>query len=274
MDINAVVYTSTIILFGLVLFQFGHYVIGAGRFWKNSPHRFRNTILVAGYWMAHGLFFVSIVLSIDAYEAAVPWIILGLYSPTLLTLLGIRFSRRFKGLADTIPLKWAVADVEGPARIIVGSIFIVWFFAGELPGVFAWVAGPGDIISGILALYAVRKLKPIAKMMGIETNTLSHQNFEVSLIGKGNSIQALKEARKNTLWVIAILIFGIVDFIAAPLSSEISIILGKSPEALGQIPLTLVPLVLVPQVLLLEVLALRQSIRILKTVNAEIIRKS
>jgi len=248
---------SLIVLSGLVLFQWLHFVLAGWSFWRHSRYRLRNTAAVGLFWIAYGLFFVGTVTRIDSYVDAIPWVLAGLYTPSVLALLLFAFSGSFRRFGDRLSLRWTIQSVEGPARMIVGVFFLFWYFAGQLPGVVAWVAGPGDWIAGFISFYAVGHLLAFSDWAGIRNPHWSLADFRTQSPGKLTARQWTRLHRK--LWIaIAFVAFGILDFIAAPASTAVSIALGEVPEEMGRLPLTLIPLVLVPQVLLLEVFALRQ----------------
>jgi len=54
-------------------------------------------------------------------------------------------------------------------------------------------------------------------------------------------------------WAMGLVLFGILDFVAAPASSIFPIAMGEIPEAMGQIPLSMVPTCLVPTASTLEI---------------------
>jgi len=257
---------SFLTLGGLVVFQLLHYILASWRFWENKKYRLGRTALVGMFWIGYGLFFVLTVTRIDSYVDAIPFVLAGLYTPSLLAILLLIFSKKFRAFVDQISLKWSIESVEGPARMIVGIIFLFWFFAGRLPGVVAWVAGPGDWIAGFISFYAVRRLQLFAKTAGVK-----NEHWSISDLRKQDFLAKLKanktDLRRN-LWIaIAFVAFGIFDFIAAPASTAVSIMLGNVPEEMGRLPLTLIPLVLVPQVLLLEIFAMRQLLGLRKMLS-------
>ena len=251
-------YLSITVLGGLVIFQLKHFIIGSWTFWKGSKWRMARTIGIGLFWICNGLFFVLTVTNINSYVNSIPYILCGLYLPSVLAMLLLATSKQFRGFVDKISLKWSIQSVAGPARMMVGIIFLFWFFAGRLPGIFALIAGPGDWIAGVITFYAVSQLDIFKQVAGIKANHWSISDF------KKNNIKSFFENQsklnKNLNVAIAFVAFGILDFILAPASTAVSILNGNIPEELGQIPLTLIPLILVPQVLLLEVFAMRQLI--------------
>lgn len=248
---QVLVAVSFVALGSLVIFQYLHYTIAAWRHWANHPNRRLLTGLVAVWWAGYGLFFLTAVPSFTSYVDALPLVLAGLYTPTVLALLGFASSPRFRAFVDRLSLRWLIESVEGPARVIVGVIFLFWYFAGDLPAVVAWVAGPGDILAGLLAFYAMRQLTPVANAADIK-----RPHWSIT-----DALTRLEQPTRfrSHVWAAAGLVgFGVLDFIAAPASTAVSIAWGTVPEAMGDLPLAMIPLLLVPQVLVLEVLALRQ----------------
>ncbi|QCW98997.1 hypothetical protein FGM00_02270 [Aggregatimonas sangjinii] len=259
-------YLSIIVLGGLVIFQLLHFIIGSWRFWKNDKFRIFKTISVGIFWVIYGSFFVTIVTDMTSYYHAVPYVLCGLYLPSIIALFLIAVSKKFKDFVDQTSLRWTIQSVGGPARMIVGIIFLFWFFAGRLPGVVAWVAGPGDWISGYITFYAVKRLRIFKKTADLKTKHWSISDLKKNL-GERMPIIPIYKLNRNLNIAIAFVAFGILDFILAPASTALSIFNGNIPEEMGRVPLTLIPLVLVPQVLLLEIFAMRQLIGLKKIIR-------
>ena len=78
------------------------------------------------------------------------------------------YSSKFCQIIDNISLKFAIQTMEASQRIIVGTIFLFWYFNNRLQAIFAWIAGPGDIISGILAFYAIQRLNIFKQIIGLK----------------------------------------------------------------------------------------------------------
>ncbi|MEL6253262.1 MAG: hypothetical protein AAFR87_14725 [Bacteroidota bacterium] len=251
---------------GLAIFQYLHFVIASWRFWEGNKNRILYTALIALYWIAHGSFFLSYVPNIASYEKSVPYILLALYSPSIFALIGFAISPTFRRFSDQISLPWAIASVEGPARMIVGVLFLFWYFAGRLPGVVAWIAGPGDWIAGFISFYAVAHLSIFSKKAGISKKDWSLADLQASNLFSGKSLDLSKMKRKLNLAILMVA-FGILDFFAAPISTQISVFWDNPPQEMGLLPLGIIPMLLVPQVLLLEVFAMRQMLVLKKQLN-------
>lgn len=244
--------TTMALMMALMVFQTGSFIIAAARYFR------RHWLAILGvlaYWGAHALLFLGALSDHASYQDGVGWVVLALYSPSILSLLALAISRRARGLVDGMSLQWLIASVEGPARIIVGTTFLLWWAAGALPGAFAWVAGPGDILAGVFAFLAMWVLRPLARQADLKGRHFSALELERRWQARG---MIPHDARWRINLAIALVLFGVLDFLAAPAASGLAIALGTPPEAMGQLPLAIVPRFLVPQVLLLEVFALRQ----------------
>jgi hypothetical protein len=257
---------SLYILGGLVVFQSLHYFFGGLRFWKDHPRKYFYTACVMAFWAIHGALYLTLVPTLDSYIQAAPFVVLALYTPPLLVLAAILFSARFRNTCDRVSLRWAIQSVEGPARIIAGTVFIIWFFGGMLPGYFAWIAGPGDIIAGAISFWAVHRLKHVSEHLGVSDKHWSagHLVERVPIVIDSQQKQIFN---RHIVFAMILVGFGILDFILAPASSGWSVIMGQVPNALGQIPLGLIPMLLVPQVFVLEIIAMRQLILIRRTLS-------
>ncbi len=90
-------------------------------------------------------------------DRLVPMIGVGTGLPILLGLLAMRYSTSFQAVLRAIPIHKLIAV---QVYRTIGFVFLIGLSAGLLPGVFAWPAGVGDIIVGLLApLVAWRALK-------------------------------------------------------------------------------------------------------------------
>jgi hypothetical protein len=68
---------------------------------------------------------------------------------TLATGYLLLFSQTFRAIIGGIPQHWLIAI---QTFRILGGVFLVRYFQGELPGVFAIPAGVGDVLTGLFAL--------------------------------------------------------------------------------------------------------------------------
>ena len=243
---------------GLVIFQYLHYVVAAWRYWSDHPKRVTRTATVAIGWLLFAVITLGVLPASYGYVEGLPFTLLALFGPALAALVLLAVSDRFRRFADSLSLRWMIQGFAGPARMIVGIIFLFWFFAGRLPGVVAWIAGPGDWIAGFITYYAVKRLQPIADTVGITDPHWSASEF-LSRRGSDSIDAATSTTLLAGLSAATICVaFGIADFIAAPASTTVAIAMHNVPEEMGNFPLVMIPHLLVPQVLVLEVLAMRQ----------------
>ena len=89
---------------------------------------------------------------------------------TLLVGYLLLFSPTFSRIVATVPQHWLIGI---QAFRILGSVWLVRYFAGQLPGLFALPAGIGDVATGLLApfvAYAWYSGKPYARSAAIAWN--------------------------------------------------------------------------------------------------------
>lgn len=251
---------SYVILCGLAVYIWLLYVVGSWNLWKDNPRRLLLTVLVGGYWIAQGAFFLSLVPALQIQ--VIGFVAFALFLPPTAVFIALLTSDAARHTADRVSLKWAIETVEGPARIIVGTLFIVWFFLDRLPPIFAWIAGPGDIISGVLAIIAVHLLKPVAKYVEIERSHWSAKDV-IDALPKSIPPEDAKMLLNRINIALAFVAIGIADFFAAPASAGVTFAVGAPATALSKRPLGFVPMLLVPMAFAMEVVAVRQ-LRVLK----------
>lgn len=111
----------------------------------------RRTLIVAAAVLI-GWFILSSTLGVlKVYEAVadrIPTIQYGILLPILLGGVVIARSSAVGGVLDAVPLQWLTGVQLYRA---LGGIFLVLYGAGQLPGLFAWPAGLGDVLVGVLA---------------------------------------------------------------------------------------------------------------------------
>jgi hypothetical protein len=99
-----------------------------------------------------GWFTAAFVLgSIGTYAAAsdrMPTMPFGIFVPILIGTVMIFRSQALARVIDAVPQSWLVGVQLYRA---LGVIFLILLGAGKLPGLFAWPAGLGDVLVGILA---------------------------------------------------------------------------------------------------------------------------
>jgi hypothetical protein len=99
-----------------------------------------------------GWFLVATSLAwMDAYRAAadrIPTIQYGIFVPILIGGLLIWRSSTVARIIDAVPQQWLIGV---QLYRVLGAIFLILYGAGKLPGLFAWPAGLGDVLVGVLA---------------------------------------------------------------------------------------------------------------------------
>jgi hypothetical protein len=163
----------------------------------------------------------------------VPLTPLAIFLPVIIGAPIVLRSRRIGQVLDAMPATWLVAL---QVYRVLGSVFLIGWALGAVPGIFALPAGIGDVITGLLALPAA---------IAVAAGTI--------------------EGRKAA---IAWNIFGLLDFTVA-----IGLGLATSPGPLqlivpsipnttaGIYPTVMIPAFAVPTSILLHVLSLRQLYR-------------
>jgi hypothetical protein len=179
-----------------------------------------------------GWFLLAIALaSVDAYRAAsdrIPTIQYGIFVPILIGGLLIWRSPRLARIIEAVPHHWLIGVQLYRA---LGVIFLILYATGKLPGLFAWPAGLGDVLVGVLA--------PVV------------------------AIAYRRGPRENADLVSAWNLFGLADFVVAVTAGFLT---GPSPlqlfafdlpnELISRFPLVLVPVFLVPVSALLHLASL------------------
>jgi len=192
-----------------------------------------------------GWFGAAVALgSLGVYGAAsdrIPTIQYGILAPILIGGLLIWRSPTVARMLDAAPQHWLVGVQCYRA---LGVIFLILYGTGKLPGLFAWPAGLGDVLVGVLA--------PVV------------------------AIAYARGPRENGDLVSAWNIFGIVDLIVAVTTGFIT---SPSPlqlfafvlpnELISAFPLVLIPTYLVPASVLLHVASLVKLHRTVTRADAQ-----
>ena len=179
-----------------------------------------------------GWFLLAIALaSADAYRGTadrIPTIQYGILVPILIGGLLIWRSPRLARIIDAVPQHWLIGVQFYRA---LGVIFLILYATGKLPGLFAWPAGLGDVVVGVLA-----PVVAIAYRLG---------------------------PRENTYLVSAWNLFGLADLVVAVTAGFLT---SPSPfqlfafdlpnELVTEFPLVLIPVFLVPLSVLLHIASL------------------
>jgi hypothetical protein len=177
-----------------------------------------------------GWFLFALALALaGAYRAApdrIPTIQYGIFIPILIGAWLIWRSPTVGRVIDAVPQPWIIAVQLYRA---LGAIFLVLYATDEMPGLFAWPAGVGDLIVGLLA--------PVV------------------------ALAYARDARRNAGLVTAWNIFGILDLVVAVTTGFItspSTLFNYQPpnELISVFPLVLVPVYFVPLAVLLHLASL------------------
>jgi hypothetical protein len=166
--------------------------------------------------------------------ARLPRLPIAIFAPVIIGLIVLLRSKSIAALLDATPASWLIAL---QVYRIFGGIFIVNWANGGAPGVFAWPAGIGDMLTGIMAL-------PVALLLA-------------------------SGAERGRSAAMAWNIFGLLDFTIAITMGTLSTpgplqIFGLDIPAslLGTYPTVMIPAFAVPSSILLHALSIRQLRRI------------
>jgi hypothetical protein len=177
-----------------------------------------------------GWFLLSIALGLaGTYEAGakgIPTIQYGIAIPILIGAWSIWRSPTMSRVIDVVPQPWLIGVQLYRA---LGVIFLILYATDQMPGLFAWPAGVGDIIVGLCA--------PIVALAYAR-----NPSRNVSLVRAWN-------------------VFGILDLVVAVTTGFItspSALFAYEPpnELISVFPLVLVPVYLVPLAILLHLASL------------------
>jgi hypothetical protein len=190
---------------------------------RAAAFRFSAVILI-------GWFLLAFVLGLaGAYQAApdrIPTIQYGIFIPFLIGAWLIWRSPGVGRIIDAVPQSWIVGVQLYRA---LGAIFLILYATDNMPGLFAWPAGVGDITVGLLA--------PVV------------------------ALAYARDARQNAGRVTAWNVLGILDLVVAITTGFItspSTLFSYEPpnELIAIFPLVLIPVYLVPLSLLLHLASL------------------
>src|SRR5215470_1024607 len=175
-------------------------------------------------------FLVALALGLaGAYKAApdrVPTIQYGIFIPFLIGAWLIWRSPAVGRIIDAVPQPWIVGVQLYRA---LGAIFLILYATDRMPGLFAWPAGVGDVIVGLLA----------------------------PVVALAYARDAQRNAGRVTVWNV----LGILDLVVAITTGFItspSPLFSYEPpnELIAIFPLVLIPVYLVPLSLLLHLASL------------------
>ncbi len=103
--------------------------------------------LILALWLAGAIAFGRAGV-FHASSGDVPTIQYGVFLPILLGALLIWRSPLVGRIIDAVPQQWLVSVQFYRA---LGVIFLILYAGGKLPGLFAWPAGVGDVVVGVMA---------------------------------------------------------------------------------------------------------------------------
>jgi hypothetical protein len=157
-----------------------------------------------------------------------PTIQYGILVPILIGGLLIWRSPRLARIIDAVPQHWLIGVHLYRA---LGAIFLILYAAGKMPGLFAWPAGLGDVLTGVLA-----PVVAIAYWRGPREN--ADLVFGWNLLGLADLIVAVTAGMLTSP--------GPFQLFAFDLPNELA----------SQFPLVLIPVFLVPVSILLHLASL------------------
>ena len=217
---------GTIAVIAAVLFGLNVALKRAGWLGRERTSAVRSTALILIGWFAAAI----VLASLGVYRGAperIPTIQFGIVLPLIGALLMWR-SSTVSRIIDAVPQEWMVAVQLYRA---LGVIFLVLYFSGNMPGLFAWPAGVGDIAVGLLAPFVALA-------------------FARDPVANAGTVQ---------MWNL----FGIADLIVAVSTgfltspSPLQLFAFDNPNELPTVfPLVLVPVYLVPLSILLHLASL------------------
>jgi hypothetical protein len=166
--------------------------------------------------------------------ARLPRLPIAIFAPVIVGLFILLRSKLIGAFLDATPAHWLIAL---QIYRIFGGIFIVNWVHGAAPGIFAWPAGVGDTLTGMMAL-------PVALLLA-------------------------SGAERGRSAAMAWNIFGLLDFAVAIAMGTLSSpgplqIFGLDipPSLVGTYPTVMIPAFAVPSSILLHALSIRQLRRI------------
>jgi hypothetical protein len=188
-----------------------------------------------GFWSGSALlvawFFAALALSWSGFyrgtPTSVPTLPLGLLIPIALGVALFFRSPLLRRIIDAAPQSWIVTIQVYRAE---GLIFLVLYAGGLLPGAFAWPAGVGDVIVGLLA-----------PVVGI-----------ASMRGSSGWLRAW-----NLLGIADLVVAVATGFLTSPSPLQL-LALDRPNELIGSFPLVMIPVFLVPLSVLLHLASLQK----------------
>ena len=168
---------------------------------------------------------VALVVALSGVVASLPrpLIPLLIWSPVLVGVALYRHSAALRAFVDTVDLRIPV--LFHVVRVFFGAAFLVEASAGRLPSSFAQLAGPGDIVAGLLALPA--------------------------------ALLATRGDKTSRSLLLAWNVLGLVDILAVFLSAQRLLLVLRDErffQAFQRMPFSVLPVLVVPLILLTHLL--------------------
>jgi hypothetical protein len=198
------------------------------------PVRDRSRAFWSGSALLVAWFFAALALSWSGFyqgsPSRVPTLPLGLLIPIAAGVTLFFRSPLLRRIIDAVPQSWIVCVQAYRAE---GLIFLILHAGGLLPGAFAWPAGVGDVIVGLLA----------------------------PAVG----IACMRGSRRSALLLRAWNLFGIADLVVAVATGFLTspsplqlLALDRPNELISSFPLVMIPVFLVPLSMLLHLASLEK----------------
>lgn len=163
----------------------------------------------------------ALVVALSGVVASLPrpLVPLLIWSPVLVGVALYRRSAALRAFVDTVDLRIPV--LFHVVRVPFGAAFLVEASAGRLPSSFAQIAGPGDIVAGLLALPA--------------------------------ALLATRGDKTSRSLLLAWNVLGLVDILAVFLSAQRLLLVLRDErffQAFQRMPFSVLPVLVVPLILL------------------------
>jgi hypothetical protein len=163
----------------------------------------------------------------------IPLTPLAIFLPVIIGAPILLRSRRLGEVLDAMPATWLIAL---QVYRVLGSVFLIGWAGGTVPGIFGLPAGIGDVITGLLAL-------PVA--ISVAAGTIEGRRAAIAW---------------NTFGLLDFTVAVSIGLVTSPGPLQL-IVPSISNAQLGTYPSVLVPAFAVPSSILLHVLSLRQLYR-------------
>lgn len=179
-------------------------------------------------WLAVAIIYLAWLGAVEWFATSgaftrLPGLPAAIFLPLLIGLPFLLRSQLVGRVLDAMPWQWLVGL---QVYRVFGIVFLLAWAAGQAPTIFAWPAGLGDFLTGLLAL-------PVA-FSGRRGRAVAWNVF-------------------GTLDLINAITLG---FLTAPGPTQL--IIPDAPSIVGNYPLVLIPAFAVPSSILLHALSLRQ----------------